>query len=269
MSKRIERDVNKNLLDMSDDWISAITTLIKLTQTKELSWQSISPSDLMLEDSKVKYGNFFVAEYGELTFYLADMRKERERFNTYSNWLPIFKEYKEFKDYKSIPWIALSVRDNQKGSVQFFPQSRALVDLLQSVQSQISDAREVLDRFNVTTHRIGQASFRRLILEAYGNRCCITGEATLDVLEVVHILPRMKDVSLDFKNCVVLRADLHRLFDRGLISISPDYIVMVSSKVESRTYTEYQHRSISLPRDESMYPSHQALMSHYRNLFQP
>lgn len=78
--------------------------------------------------------------------------------------------------------------------------------------------------------RDGQEKFREDILWNYEEKCCITNEETRAVLEAAHIQEYISADSNHPQNGIPLRIDFHRLFDRGLLSISEDYTVMISYK---------------------------------------
>ena len=80
--------------------------------------------------------------------------------------------------------------------------------------------------------RLGQGAFRVLVTEAYNRRCAITGEKTLPVLEAAHIKPYSQDGPHHPANGILLRKDLHTLFDRGYMTISPDYRIEVSRRIK-------------------------------------
>jgi len=63
--------------------------------------------------------------------------------------------------------------------------------------------------------RLGQGAFRVLVTDAYQRRCAITGERTLPVLEAAHILPFAKSGPNLVSNGLLLRSDLHTLFDQA------------------------------------------------------
>ena len=63
--------------------------------------------------------------------------------------------------------------------------------------------------------RLGQGSFRVLVREAYERRCAITGERTLPVLDTAHIMPYSVCQRHELSNGLLMRSDLHRLFDGG------------------------------------------------------
>lgn len=89
--------------------------------------------------------------------------------------------------------------------------------------------------------RLGQGAFRVLVTDAYTRRCSITGEKTLPVLEAAHIKPYAKSGPHFISNGLLLRSDLHKLFDAGYITITKDYKVEVSRriKVEFQNGKEY------------------------------
>jgi putative restriction endonuclease len=79
--------------------------------------------------------------------------------------------------------------------------------------------------------RLGQSSFRVLVTDAYKRRCAITGERTLVALEAAHILPYANEGQHEVRNGLLLRADFHRLFDFGLVAVTPEYLIKVSPRI--------------------------------------
>lgn len=75
--------------------------------------------------------------------------------------------------------------------------------------------REVLQRV-----RKGQAAFRVDVLDGYQRRCAITGEKTLPVLEAAHIKSYSKSGPHSLSNGLLLRSDMHKLFDEGYLTIT-------------------------------------------------
>ena len=80
--------------------------------------------------------------------------------------------------------------------------------------------------------RLGQGAFRVLVTEAYQRRCAITGERTLPVLHAAHIKPYSLDGPHAVSNGILLRQDLHTLFDRGYLTVTEDYHVEVSRRIK-------------------------------------
>lgn len=82
-----------------------------------------------------------------------------------------------------------------------------------------SDARE--RQLRAIAVRRGQQRFRRELIRAYEGRCVVTGCTVEAVLEAAHILPYRGDHTNHADNGLLLRADIHTLFDLGLLSIEP------------------------------------------------
>jgi len=122
--------------------------------------------------------------------------------------------------------------------------------------------------------RLGQSSFRVLVTDAYQRRCAITGESTLMALEAAHIVPYSGEGGHDVRNGLLLRADFHRLFDAGLVSITPELRVKVSRRIKEewfngKIYYRLDNEPLSIvPIHPSMRPDPDRLDWHYRNRFQ-
>jgi putative restriction endonuclease len=80
--------------------------------------------------------------------------------------------------------------------------------------------------------RLGQGAFRVLVTDAYGRKCAISGERTLPVLEAAHIKPYAKSGRHLISNALLLRSDIHKLFDTGYLTITPQLKVEVSKRIK-------------------------------------
>lgn len=88
------------------------------------------------------------------------------------------------------------------------------------------------------TERPGQAKFRRDVLAAYGNSCALTGETLDAVLEACHIQPANEGGPDVAANGICLRADLHKLFDKGYILIDMSgHVLMAEELATSPSYS--------------------------------
>jgi putative restriction endonuclease len=85
----------------------------------------------------------------------------------------------------------------------------------------------------LTRARLGQGTFRILVTEGYGRRCAITQERTLPVLEAAHIRPYAESGPHRLSNGLLLRSDVHTLFDLGYMTVTPDYRVVVSRRIKT------------------------------------
>ena len=84
----------------------------------------------------------------------------------------------------------------------------------------------------LTRGRLGQGAFRVLVTDAYQRRCAVTGEKTLPVLEAAHIKPYAEEGPHRTNNGILLRSDLHRLFDLGYVTVTPDSRLLVSRRLK-------------------------------------
>jgi putative restriction endonuclease len=80
--------------------------------------------------------------------------------------------------------------------------------------------------------RLGQGAFRVLVTDAYQRRCAVTGERTLPVLESAHIKPYARSGPHSNNNGLLLRSDLHKLFDLGYITVTGDMRIEVSKRIK-------------------------------------
>ena len=87
--------------------------------------------------------------------------------------------------------------------------------------------------------RRGQPAFRKNLLEAYGSRCVITGHGPAAVLDAVHIEPHAKAGINELDNGLLLRGDIHSLFDANLLRIHPENLqVVIDNKLIKTPYWE-------------------------------
>jgi putative restriction endonuclease len=91
--------------------------------------------------------------------------------------------------------------------------------------------------------RLGQATFRIAVLDAYRRACAVTGEHSLPAIEAAHIRSCAQDGPHEIRNGLLLRADLHRLFDTGYITVTPELCLEVSPTASRRV----QQREKLLP----------------------
>lgn len=121
--------------------------------------------------------------------------------------------------------------------------------------------------------RVNQDFFRKSILAAYGEKCCVTGIGSRELLVASHIIPWSVDKQnrLNPRNGLCLNALYDRAFDRGLITITTDYVVKVSKRLDKNNPTyegwfdRYDGQEISVPRN---FPPDQSLLEYHRaNIF--
>lgn len=112
--------------------------------------------------------------------------------------------------------------------------------------------------------RQGQPEFRRQLLAAYGGKCSITKFDVPEALEAAHIVPYRGVKTNCLANGILLRADIHTLFDLYRLSICPEnYMVKLSPELLDTSYKELHGLRITLPVSKDAYPSKDALRQHY------
>lgn len=109
----------------------------------------------------------------------------------------------------------------------------------------LDDARARMMRAVVL--RRGQREFRDALLRAYAGRCAITGCTVQDVLEAAHIVPYLGSHTQRADNGLLLRADIHTLFDLGQIWVDPDMKVRVVDGLRESEYARLEGKLLSLP----------------------
>src|SRR3989338_625065 len=124
----------------------------------------------------------------------------------------------------------------------------------------------------VVLQRYGQGTFRILVTEAYSHQCAVTGERTLPALEAAHIKPFGQQGPHRVDNGIFLRSDLHRLFDRGYVTVTTDHRLEVSRRIREefengRDYYALRHRQIAIPGDQQARPAKEFLEWHNQNVF--
>lgn len=112
--------------------------------------------------------------------------------------------------------------------------------------------------------RLGQQAFRRKLVSAYAGQCAITRCKTLWVLEAAHISPYRGLKTNTVANGLLLRADVHTLFDLALISVEPKKLVVKASRLlKGSQYEALDGRGLRLPVKASLHPSVAALEYHF------
>jgi hypothetical protein len=115
-------------------------------------------------------------------------------------------------------------------------------------------------RLREIVERSGGPAFRNKVIAAYGSRCAVTGCDAVAALEAAHSVPYCGPQSNHVSNGLLLRSDIHTLFDLDLIGIDPKTMaVAVATLLSKTTYRELQGNEIRVPKVVSKRPNAQAL----------
>lgn len=112
--------------------------------------------------------------------------------------------------------------------------------------------------------REGQSDFRTRLLSAYENRCAFTGYDAPRALDAAHIVPYQGSRTNHVSNGLLLRGDIHTLFDVGLVGVDESKMkLLVKDELRSTEYRALAGSAIALPHDIALLPSKQ-LLEHHR-----
>lgn len=117
--------------------------------------------------------------------------------------------------------------------------------LIESPEDESEEAAARQRRLAEVWERPGQARFRRSVFALFGARCLVTGCENLIAVEAAHVLPVANSGCDEGWNGIPLRADLHRLFDAGLIDLMPNTWTFVVKESAGADYAHFQGHDVS------------------------
>ncbi|WP_458388389.1 HNH endonuclease [Sphingomonas sp. F9_3S_D5_B_2] len=131
------------------------------------------------------------------------------------------------------------------------------------------------NRFGAPTlllRRLGQGTFRMAITDGYQRRCAVSGEKTLPILDAAHIRSYAEGGEHEVSNGLLLRTDIHKLFDRGYVTVTEDLRFSVSERLKAdfdngKHYYEMHGREVATPAPGIALPSQDALRWHRENRY--
>ena len=129
-------------------------------------------------------------------------------------------------------------------------------------------------RPQVILPRLGQGSFRLFVADSYNRACALSSSHILHILDSAHIKPYALGGSHSPTNGILLRQDIHTLFDRGYLTVTPEYKVEVSNRIRQEfnngdDYYAMHGRTIDLPALQQLRPSREMLSWHNERVFRP
>jgi hypothetical protein len=112
------------------------------------------------------------------------------------------------------------------------------------------ETEDVIQQRAIKTRR-GQKDFRDRLLAAYRRRCAVTGSMVDAILEAAHIVPHAEKTDYLTRNGILLRADVHTLFDQNLLAIDSRHRVKVSKVLRHSEYKDYDGKDLKVLPDRS------------------
>lgn len=147
-------------------------------------------------------------------------------------------------------------------------QNTSTISKLSLKTTLVIDAPDDLLRMPVTTQlriRRGQGIMRDNLLRLYDGRCCISGTNIEDVLDACHIFLHSKTGDNRSTNGLLLRSDIHDLFDAGLIGINPYTLKVAINKALADTeYARFDGQALAKRKDNKR-PDRAALIERWKS----
>jgi putative restriction endonuclease len=181
-----------------------------------------------------------------------------------SEWIPVPDNWSPnivaFKTYSTSDSVGLTMWE-------------AMTDRLQRVSKiGLSESSVRFGEPQLVRPRLGQGAFRVLVTDTYRRRCAITKERTLPALEAAHIRPYADGGEHAPDNGLLLRRDIHSLFDAGYVTVTPEHKFEVSRRIREefengRHYYALDGQSIDVPEKVEHQPNRATLMWHNENVF--
>lgn len=136
----------------------------------------------------------------------------------------------------------------------------------------LSESRARFGEPQLIRPRLGQGAFRVLVTDLYQRRCAITQERTLPALEAAHIRPYADGGEHEATNGLLLRRDIHSLFDDGYVTVTPDLRFEVSRRIREefengRHYYALHGQEVASPSSLIHKPDPEALRWHNSERF--
>jgi putative restriction endonuclease len=243
-----------------------------LTGEKGDWWQLIpNPGcELWIENSGSmrSFGNLSVAvSYAKIDQNLALLLLNLETRNLLKN--SILKEYFPKSVEQQINIQEDNYIDDLKNEMK--ESSNEYKSKLLNLKTKLNPEKYQVEIYNRST------IFRREIVKLYNETCCISGlhvsaPFTITMVDACHIIPFSNSLDNSLTNGIALCPNLHRAFDRGLISVDDNYEVILSENFIENVFSDYSFlkvkgKKISLPSDNDLIPSAESFSWHRQNIF--
>jgi putative restriction endonuclease len=149
----------------------------------------------------------------------------------------------------------------------------SLATMLMSANQPLMVQGNVFGDPRLVPDRLGQRAFKALVLTSYHRRCAITGAKIVPTLEAAHIKPVARGGENRLDNGLLLRSDIHTLYDRGYLGVDTNLRLRVSPRLRDdyangdEFYARDGTEVISLPERRIDRPNREALTWHMDTLF--
>jgi putative restriction endonuclease len=238
-----------------------------------LAWDTFGPMNgvASLEEMRRRVRKFrSIATRSSEDFTIGNVVLEHTFFFTREAWIPVPPDFSlNIVQGKTYDLDTGTGRDLWEQLEARF-RERAVV----SVQRNVSEG--IVGRMfsdpMLVRHRLGQGAFRLLVTDTYERQGAVTREHTLPVLDAAHIRPVTQAGEHLVNNGLLLRSDVHTLFDRGYVTVTPDLKFRVSPRLNDdwqngKAYYRLDAQPIHVPKDPACRPDPTLLEWHADTVF--
>lgn len=158
------------------------------------------------------------------------------------------------------------VSDEQPSDFWSIVDNGALTEIEQEVAREFDQLEDDERTIKVAelVQRVGQQLFRKDLIRAYDGACAMSSCDVLPALQAAHISAYRGPKSQCASNGMLLRADLHLLYDAHMISVRPDSMkIEIADSISDSAYVDLAGKQITIPRAKEDRPSAERLASHY------
>ncbi|WP_288408863.1 HNH endonuclease signature motif containing protein [uncultured Herbaspirillum sp.] len=170
----------------------------------------------------------------------------------------------QFRALDPIPWY---VHNYNEDTGQYLlirgSEPRGLLDSVSSTENDTDTWKN--DALGLVKLRQGQTEFRNKLLAAYRRQCAVTKCRVEGILEAAHIRSHSEVVNYDVTNGLLLRADIHTLFDLKLLFIDSQLKVRLKPELLASEYKQFEGREIVHPHSPSEMPNRDALQARFKD----
>lgn len=191
---------------------------------------------IVLSRSNIAYGHFDIEE---------KVKPTAEDLESYSGTKSVYLVRKSILYSSPVPLSVLSIKVGSYGTSLTEEQLQQLLNLAGEVTEScggvtLPTSTIELERIlREVLRRLGQSTFRESLIEAYGGKCVVTGCDAVDALEAAHIIPYSETGSSAVTHGLLMRADIHTLFDRHLLGVNPTSLkVEIAPQLHGTCYQE-------------------------------
>ena len=193
-----------------------------------------------------------------------------KRFSNFSKLEPTINILEGIEEEEKSTWTHF----NENWEKLAYESENEIIDFENKLKS-ITEFPKGKERASIVKSRINQNFFRNAVLTSYQNKCCISGLPFIELLNASHIIPWATDVAnrLNPHNGLCLNALHDRAFDRGFITVTPNYTINISPYIKDFSdhksvleyFLRYQNQKIILP--SRFIPERSFLEFHNKNIF--